>query len=514
MVSSASWQQCQSLSKMSVRIVALSCIASLLLSVSPAVNALHIRGTWDSSRFYLFLAKFGVQKTVLESMAATRGYVYGNVTLAGQRQASSGRQRAPVTLVVVDSEYFQDLYTNSSRQPHNDESCRRMFNKIDRLAWHPQCRQQGKEDFLRSVPCPTGRLCPEEDEPSRVIPGWQLTYAIQDTKQPRYWYLSLVACSLNPDNCQWEATHTGSSSLTLAYDLWLVNGAPSQRHVNKLEHQFSFDEHDILEIYGVFLMLYAALAGAVHAKLLRRQEPFTWGVAAQCWLEVAGAFLCCVHLAKFAGDGVGASGLWAAGELLRRWADAVFILLLILAARLGLQGRPDPLGTGILLASFLTVSAGFYLWSLAEVSQVEDVGVFDTVPSCLLLALRFPLVCWFLAELPGRPGRDFGRIDVLQFAAGFLLWLVALPILVLVSETQVSALWRQKCVLSVSYGTNFVAASAFIYALFTSQQHDGAKYDYLMTAEESPEHRSRLRDGPAASGNGSAGIAAEEDKLN
>uniref|UniRef100_A0A1I8HJ71 GpcrRhopsn4 domain-containing protein n=1 Tax=Macrostomum lignano TaxID=282301 RepID=A0A1I8HJ71_9PLAT len=289
------------------RIVALSCIASLLLSVSPAVNALHIRGTWDSSRFYLFLAKFGIQKTVLESMAATRGYVYGNVTLAGQRQASSGRQRAPVTLVVVDSEYFQDLYTNSSRQPHNDESCRRMFNKIDRLAWHPQCRQQGKEDFLRSVPCPTGRLCPEEDEPSRVIPGWQLTYAIQDTKQPRYWYLSL----------------------------------------------FSFDEHDILEIYGVFLMLYAALAGAVHAKLLRRQEPFTWGVAAQCWLEVAGAFLCCVHLAKFAGDGVGASGLWAAGELLRRWADAVFILLLILAARLGLQGRPDPLGTGILLASFL-----------------------------------------------------------------------------------------------------------------------------------------------------------------
>ncbi len=39
---------------------------------------------------------------------------------------------------------------------------------------------------FRSVPCPPDGLCLEEDNPSNVISGHQLTYRIQDPLQPRY----------------------------------------------------------------------------------------------------------------------------------------------------------------------------------------------------------------------------------------------------------------------------------------------------------------------------------------
>ena len=61
-----------------------------------------------------------------------------------------------------------------------------MFKKISTAAYDAACYDQGEEDFLRTVPCPKGQLCPEEDNPLHVVKGHQLTYRIQDLATSRF----------------------------------------------------------------------------------------------------------------------------------------------------------------------------------------------------------------------------------------------------------------------------------------------------------------------------------------
>ena len=164
----------------SVRTVRFSYILTvniLLFTLISHTNSLHVKGTWHSGGFYKFLAKFGVQQTNLDDKLNTQGYIYGNIT-------TRGNFTTDVSFVVVDSEYFIEFYGNRSRTPRS-LACPAMFNKIDRVAWDYPCNVKGWEDFLRKVPCPAGQLCTDEDEPSRVVPGAQFTYGIQDIKQPR-----------------------------------------------------------------------------------------------------------------------------------------------------------------------------------------------------------------------------------------------------------------------------------------------------------------------------------------
>ena len=153
----------------------------LLLCLTTHVEPLHIKGKWHSGGFFNFLTRFGFQQTVLSDKSNTQGYVYGNITSPNEFSHS-------ITLVVVDSEYFLEYYRNRTFMPR-DQTCSRMFTKIDSIAWESECEGMNaadREDFLRKVPCPKGSLCEDEDKPEWVIPGWQFTYRIEDTTQPRY----------------------------------------------------------------------------------------------------------------------------------------------------------------------------------------------------------------------------------------------------------------------------------------------------------------------------------------
>lgn len=60
-----------------------------------------------------------------------------------------------------------------------------LLQGVEKEAYDAQCHDLGHEDFLRRVPCLKGHLCPDEDNPSNVVPNNQLTYAIQDINNPR-----------------------------------------------------------------------------------------------------------------------------------------------------------------------------------------------------------------------------------------------------------------------------------------------------------------------------------------
>ena len=141
------------------------------------VTCLHLTGKWNSQDFYLFLAKFGFQKTDPGKLDDTQGFIYGNVT-------AKTPPNSYYTLVLADSEYFIELHGNSSLS--NANACNRMFNKIDNIAFDSTCNKDGLEDFIRRVPCPVDQLCIDEDTPSNVLPKHQFTYKIQDKAQPRF----------------------------------------------------------------------------------------------------------------------------------------------------------------------------------------------------------------------------------------------------------------------------------------------------------------------------------------
>ena len=52
--------------------------------------------------------------------------------------------------------------------------------------------------------------------------------------------------------------------MRMRYDIWMVNGLPRLRDYYRFEHQFSFEYHDIFEIYLTFGVLYFLLAVILH----------------------------------------------------------------------------------------------------------------------------------------------------------------------------------------------------------------------------------------------------------
>ena len=151
------------------------------------LKCLHLSGKWDSQNFYLFLAKFGFQKTDPGMLDDTQGFIYGNIT-------ANTPPNSYYTLVLADSEYFIELHGNSSLSKRN--ACDRMFNKIDTIAFDSTCNKDGLEDFIRRVPCPVNELCIDEDTSSNVLPKSQFTYKIQDKAQPRFVYIFFFSNAL------------------------------------------------------------------------------------------------------------------------------------------------------------------------------------------------------------------------------------------------------------------------------------------------------------------------------
>ncbi|KAF6768847.1 hypothetical protein AHF37_11820 [Paragonimus kellicotti] len=124
---------------------------------------------------------------------------------------------------------------------------------------------------------------------------------------------------------------------------------------------------------------------------------------------------------------------------------------------------------------FITPSAQF------DQDPAIDFYVWNTVPGCILLAVRFGVAFWFLAILRRRqldvnagisdddlfaPDYLGPGIDLVHFAAGFLLWMFVLPLVVFVAETSVSSLWRYKTIISIRLSADYVAACVYAYLLF------------------------------------------------
>ena len=80
-----------------------------------------------------------------------------------------------VTLAVLDRANFLEYYGNRSVS-NRKLACQKMFKKINQVAYHATCHDDGEQDFLRAVPCPEGSVCLEEDVPDNVVKGTELIH--------------------------------------------------------------------------------------------------------------------------------------------------------------------------------------------------------------------------------------------------------------------------------------------------------------------------------------------------
>ncbi|XP_013067214.2 uncharacterized protein LOC106055487 [Biomphalaria glabrata] len=441
------------------------CFMATLL---PSISCLHLTGLWQSKEFFLFLTKFGFQKTDPKELENTQGYIYGNITEANSKNSSKALQ-----LVVVDSEYFLDFYGNSSITTSN--ACSAMFHKIDHIAFDYVCKADGAEDFLRKIPCPINQLCFDEDNPANVVPGYQFTYKIRDVQRPRFWYLSFVSCYRDiqgKKKCEWQSSH--DSDLTLKYDIWLVNGNPSVKGLNPFEHQFSFELHDVFEIYLIAFLICSIIFLLWLYAFSKQRHLITWLFTSCICGELLSILLNLIHISVFAHNGVGAEWLGKIGTLLDLATQCLFMLLLILLAK-GLGITTDQFKWKSVIftmwAAYTLLNVFLYIWNLVEIDNIlSNTDEWQTWPGYATLAFRIVVMFWFLYELRqtfGLTARD-DMTFVMHFGAFFLVWFSYLPALALIT-LQVSPLWRYKTILSINYAVDILAYAVLVHLFWPAR---------------------------------------------
>jgi len=448
--------------------------AILWLVSAIEVDSLHVTGSWQTGTFFHFLAKFGFQKTNLKDRVQTQGYIYGNIT-AHQNLTHF------VTLAVLDRGYFLEYYGNSSI-PQQELACTAMFKKINSVAYDSQCFDDGQQDLLRKVPCLKGHLCSDEDKPENVVKNYQFTYAIQDLSQPRFWYVSLVACYRDlSTHCKWKPF---KENVELKYDIWLVNGNPYSKNQNPLEYQFSFDNQDTVEMYLVLLLCYMFLTPLQAYAATRQKHPVPKLFTASLFFALSGVFLNIFHCLTFAFDGRGAPSAEIVGGVFDICSQTLFMLLLLLLAKgwaitcKELTWKPALFS---IWALYGLVHILLYVWDLTEVGVIEDIDEYQTWPGWLMLILRILIMGWFLYCLRATMAYEHHENKLhffLHFGAASLVWFIYLPIVALIA-LQVSVLWRKKLLLGIVYSADFLANAFMAHLLWPTRSQQ-----YFLLANE------------------------------
>ncbi|KAK8748789.1 hypothetical protein OTU49_015993, partial [Cherax quadricarinatus] len=352
---------------------------------------------------------------------------------------------------------------------------------VEKEAYDAQCHDSGREDFLRRVPCPKDSLCPDEDNPANVIPNNQLTYAIQDVNNPRFWYLSLVGCMRN-SSCEWQHVAT---PLHVEYDLNIVNGKPNAADHNPFEYHFSFDKQDTVEIYLVCVLFYGCVLVPLQVYAACRQiHPITRLFTATLVMQLAGLLFDTLHLLVFSFDGEGSEGVNIIGDLFNLLAQSLFMMLLLLLAkgwaitRMMLSHR---LLLFLLWGLYSILILTLYFWNMMEVDVIEDIDEYQTWPGWLTLALRVLIMVWFLFELRNTMTYEHNSNKLhffLHFGAASLVWFIYLPVVALIA-LQISPLWRYKLLLGFTYSADLLAHSFMTYMLWPERSEQ-----YLLLAYE------------------------------
>lgn len=381
---------------------------------------------------------------------------------------------------MLDRANFLEYYGNRSNVNHQ-LACQKMFHKINYVAYDASCHDDGEQDFLRSVPCPSNSLCLEEDNAENVVSHSQFTFRIQDLYQARFWYLSFVACRRNSSTCHWD--YVSDFQGELLYDIYLVNGNPERAlHKNIFKYQFSNDQQDLFQVYVFLLLVYTILTPLQLYAVKKQEHPISRLLACGLITQFMALLCICCHYTLLAFTGNPLHSLAVFGELLEIISESIFIMLLMLLALGWALTRQELTLKKVLLSLWFLynlVSCLLYFWVKSEVDLVEDIEEYATLPGIMTLCMRLALMVAFVVALRDTMTHEFDPEKLnffLHFGAAALVWFNYLPLLAIVA-LQVSALWREKFLTGVSYSVD-----TFAYALLMHLLWPGRSQQYFLLA--------------------------------
>uniref|UniRef100_A0A0K2V630 Transmembrane protein 145like [Nasonia vitripennis] n=1 Tax=Lepeophtheirus salmonis TaxID=72036 RepID=A0A0K2V630_LEPSM len=438
----------------------------LLSFPSSLVVALRIHGNFNTSNFFHFVTKFGFQKTDVRT--SERGFIFGNISSLHPH----GKQKVLVTLAVLDRGYFLEYYGNKSLA-NKSRACETMFKKINSVSYDSSCNQDGVEDFLRSIPCTKDGLCLEEDRPENVVDGYQFTYRIQDYLQSRFWYVSIVACARNKTTCKWEPV---IDDVELSYDMWLVNGNPENANKNLLRYQFSCDKQDLLGLYLLLLFVFLFLSPIQFYAAIHQNHNITKFLAVGIFIELLGLMGISIHQSLFAINGVGFPLLGNLGDILQILSQSIFTLIILLLG-MGWAITRQEITCKFILSTlwilYTLIHVYLYFWKKYEIDIIQNIDEYQTIPGVIIIILRIGAMIYFLYALKDTMLHEFNeeRLQfLLHFGAASLVWFIYLPIVAFVAF-QISALWRNKFLMGISYSVNTFAYIILVHSLWPSRSH-------------------------------------------
>uniref|UniRef100_A0AAF5PGE4 GpcrRhopsn4 domain-containing protein n=2 Tax=Wuchereria bancrofti TaxID=6293 RepID=A0AAF5PGE4_WUCBA len=433
-------------------------------------QAIRIVGTWSSrsSRFSI-LAKFGFQQIDPLDAEHSRGFVYGNVS----SKIVNGAQGV---LLIIPRSLVNEFINKAAPK----QSCDTLLKNISSLAFETKCFPKGKGDLMRWIPCPTGKLCIEDDMPGKVVNGSQMTLRIEEPSTPQYWYVIMAACYLD-SYCLWKSS---VKEITVRYDLWLTNGSPLMRYLNPFGHQFSFEEQNSAEIYMLLFILYIVVGFCQWRSVIlcNSASVFPRHQLLNCIivLKAFGLALHCINVITFSFDGQGVFFARFLGEIARLMSTCLLCLLLILLSCGWSFGNSSEILLHAKVVVFwgLLTSAHFLLFliNFFFVDDVlQDIDIFKSWPGYSMIVIRLLQALWFLVQvrrLINEESDEQKAIFLAHFGAGFLVWFVYIMGLGIIASF-VSALWRFKMILVITTAANFAAIACLVHLFWptSSSRH-------------------------------------------
>lgn len=140
------------------------------------VKCTHIKGTWKSEDFFLFLVKFGFQKTDLHNPYSS-GYIYGNVT------TDNYKSNKTATFVVLEDDDFVDYYRYRLYK-NKTVACQQMFKRFS-VGKCDRGSSSVKVDFITDIPCKKNQMCSNAGNSEDFMYGSQFSYQVKDFQQPK-----------------------------------------------------------------------------------------------------------------------------------------------------------------------------------------------------------------------------------------------------------------------------------------------------------------------------------------